>query len=155
VYAKLEGNLVVQIQPNEEVGFVPVTPDVLPGMELVGDKYRPPTGSLLLAKQHKLAELRQDFVEVSNANVVIDGNTYYGGKESAASLQSVIDLAIMAKEKEVVFFNVLDMESRLTIPKAKKIAVRIGLKYQNDLITYKNLKRKVNSAKDIKSVKDI
>ncbi len=155
MYAKLKDNIVIQVQPNEEVGFVPVTPDVLPGMELVGDRYRLPIEPLLLAKQLKLAELKQDFVEVSNANIVIDGNTYYGGKESAASLQSVIDLAVMAKESKVVFFNVLDMESKLTITEAKKVAVRIGLKYQNDFITYKDLKRKVNGARDVKSVKDI
>lgn len=155
MYAKLKDNIVIQVQPNEEVGFVPVTPDVLPGMQLVKGKYKLPTESLSTAKQLKLAKLRQDYIEESNANVVINGNTYYGGKESAASLQSVIDLAIMAKEDKVVFFNVLDMESKLTIPEAKKVAVRIGLKYQNDLITYKSLKRKVNNARDIKSVKEI
>jgi hypothetical protein len=38
-YAKIENNIVIQIQPNEEEGFVEVSDNVFCGMELVDEKF--------------------------------------------------------------------------------------------------------------------
>jgi hypothetical protein len=38
-YAKIENNIVIQIQPNEEEGFVEVPDNVFCGMELVDEKF--------------------------------------------------------------------------------------------------------------------
>ncbi len=154
-YAKIIDNIVFQVQPNKQEGFVEVDENIVCGMLKDGDEFVKPNATLEQAKTDKKQELTNAFNEESTKDVDVNGVLYHGGFDSALKLDGAKRISESAGATEVTFFDTSNKGAILSIGAATNVIAKIGAKYQIDFAKFEGLKVELEGKQKVSTVESM
>ena len=125
-YAKIVNNVVTQIQPNSQAGFIKVDNNVVCGMVEDNGTFTNPPETLEQAKATKLNQIELDYNTTDSEPITLNGTIYFGGSESAKSIRDYVD---GNRLEGITTHNIWDIngtEKSHTDAEAKAVVIAIG-----------------------------
>ena len=99
--------------------------------------------------------IRSAFSSIESNSITVNSIEYHTGFESAAKLKMVIDLAELASETEVTFFDIENVGHNLTISDAKALLSEIYNDYKTKFAKKQSLLTDIDAATTITDVEAI
>lgn len=146
-FAKVENNVVVQMQPSSQSGFVEVADSVIVGFVKNGEDFDPPViaFNLALAQAVKRTGISDAF-DAAFAPVPSEGFLWHPGIESAQRLDGAMRLNEKAGQTTVKFFDVDNIGHILTFSEADTVILAVGVDYQTKFGIKKGFMVDIDSA---------